>query len=350
AGYTGGPAWPRLATLAVSFGAIAGLLIIIGALEAFRRARWFFWFSLIAFIFAGPFFVWITNLNLATAPSALFVLQRFFLLSQIVLASLVAFGVVALARFVTSSIAVTDLTALRIVGATCLAAIVISVATNYRRIDQSRNSIARQFGEDVFNNAPPNSILLATGDGLAFPLMYLQKVEHFGHDTTLVVIPLLLGEWHVRQLRQEHPELVIPFDHYDPQKNNLKTFVAANESRTVVIAGTAGDDHSLEADYWPYQQGLLIVAQPKTRDVPLDVVLAQNEQLLDRCHPPSASAIRTNTFEADILNIYAYPPFNIGGICERAGLKTEARTWYQRTLRINPKFSKAREALARLEH
>ena len=164
------------------------------------------------------------------------------------------------------------------------------------------------------------------------------------------MIPLLLGEWHVRQLRQEHPDRVLPFDHYGSQTNNLKMLIAANESRTVAIAGTAGDDHSLEADYWPYQQGLLIVAQPKTRDVPLDVVLAQNEQLLDRCHPPSASAIRTNTFEADILNIYAYPPYNIGGICERAGLKTEARTWYQRTLRINPKFSKAREALARLEH
>src|SRR5438552_10547637 len=101
---------------------------MLGAIQVFQRARWYFWFSLIAFIFTGPFFVWITNLNLATAPSALFVLQRFFLLSQVVLAPLVAFGVVALARFVAGSIAVTDLTALRIIAATCLAAIVISVA------------------------------------------------------------------------------------------------------------------------------------------------------------------------------------------------------------------------------
>ena len=57
-----------------------------------------------------------------------------------------------------------------------------------------------------------------------------------------------------------------------------------------------------------------------------------------------------NTFEADILNVYAYPAFNIGGTCERAGLKTEARDWYQRALAINPQFPQARQALARVEH
>ena len=89
--------------------------------------------------------------------------------------------------------------------ATSLAAILISVATNYRRIDQSRNLIARYFGEDVFNTIRPNSILLVSGDGLAFPLMYLQKVENLGRETTLVVLPLLLGDWYVRQLREQHP-------------------------------------------------------------------------------------------------------------------------------------------------
>jgi hypothetical protein len=350
AGYTGGPAWPRLAALALSFGLVASLLIIIGAIEAFRRARWYFWFSLIAFIFAGPFFVWISNLNLATAPSALFVLQRFFLLPQVALAPLVALGVMALTQFVVRAANLTPRLAMRIVALTCLAAIVISVATNYRRIDLSRNHIARQLGEDIFNTIAPHSILLVSGDGLAFPLMYLQKVEHAGNDTTLVVIPLLLGDWYVQQLREEHPDLVVPFDRYDPKTNNMKSFVAANGDRTVAISGTIGTDNSLDADYWPYQQGVLIVVQPKSRDVPLELVLSQNEQLLARCHPPSAGAVRMNTFESDILNVYAYAPFTIGGTCERAGLKDAARSWYESALAINPNFSKAREALARLEH
>ena len=350
AGYTGGSPWTRIAALCISFGAVAGLLIVLGAIQVYRRARWYFWFSLLAFIFAGPFFIWITDLNLATAPSALFVLQRFFPLSQVILAPLVAFGVLALAQFVTRSIASTPALALRVVTATCLAAVLITVATNYRRIDQSRNFIARHFGEDVFNTIRPHSILLVTGDGLAFPLMYLQKVENIGKDTTLVVLPLLLGDWYVRQLREEHPDLVVPFGRYDPNSNSLKTFVAANEGHTIAIAGTLGNGHSLDLDYWPYQQGLLIVIMPKSRDVPLETLLAENEQLLGRCHPPAPGTVRASTFEGDILSIYAYPAFTIGGTCERAGLKAEALTWYQRALAINPQFSQARAALARLEH
>src|SRR6267378_4570059 len=71
-GYTGGPPWDRLAALFISFGPVIGVLIILGAIQAFQRARWYFWFSLVAFIFTGPFFIWITDLNLSTAPSALF--------------------------------------------------------------------------------------------------------------------------------------------------------------------------------------------------------------------------------------------------------------------------------------
>ncbi len=348
-GYTGGPPWDRLAALFISFGPVAGLLTVLGAIQAFQRTRWYFWFSLVAFVFTGPFFVWITDLNLSAAPSALFVLQRFFLLSHIALAPLIGFGVLALAQFVARSTSATALGALCIVAA-CLVAAAIMAATNYRRIDQSQNLIARRFAQDVFNTTPPGSVLLVNGDGLAFPLMYLQQVEHIGNETTLVVVPLLLGDWYVRQLREQHPELVVPFDRYDPQSNNMKIFVEANSSRTIAIAGAIGNDHSLDLDYWPYQQGLLIKVMPKSQDVPLDMLLAQNEQLLGRCHPPAPGSVRANTFEADILNVYAYPAFTIAATCERAGLKAEARTWYERALAINPQFSQARQALARVEH
>ena len=349
-GYTGGPPWDRLAALCVSFGPVIGVLIILGAVQAFQRARWYFWFSLVAFIFSGPFFVWITDLNLSAAPSALFVLQRFFVLPRIVLAPLIAFGVLALAQFIARSTSATALSALRIVAAVCLVAVAIMVAATYRPIDQSQNFIARHFAQDVFNTTRPGSILLVNGDGLAFPLMYLQQVENAGKETTLVVIPLLLGDWYVRQLQERYPGLRIPFDRYDPQSNNIKIFVEANSSRTIAIAGAIGNDHSLDLNFWPYQQGLLITVVPKSQDVPLDTLLAQNEQLLSRCHPPAPGSVRANTFEADILNVYAYPAFTIAATCERAGLKAEARTWYERALAINPQFSQARQALVRVEH
>jgi hypothetical protein len=349
-GYTGGPPWPRLATFFVSFGWLGGLLICAGAIETYRSRRWYFWFALIALVFAGPFFVWITNLNVESAPSALFVLQRFFLLSQVALAPLMAFGLLLIAEVVARFLPSLSIFSLRLTAGVCLIAIGVSVSMNYRRIDQSRNSIARRFGEDVFALARPHSILLVSGDGFAFPLIYLHKVEHAGSGVTLIVLPMLFSDWHARQLRSEHPDLVIPFDRYDRQTKNLKALIEANADRIFAFVGTLGGDHSVDQDYWPYQQGLLTVIMPKSSNIPLETVVAENEQLLSRCHPPPATALRMNTFEADILKAYTYPPFNIADTCERAGLKDAARTWYQRALAINPRFSQAWDALARLEH
>ncbi len=349
-GYTGGSPWPRLATLFVSFGWLGSLLICAGSIEAYRSRRWYFWFSLIAFLFAGPFFAWITNLNLTTAPFALFVLQRFFLLPLVVLAPLMAFGLLLIVEVVARHLPSWPLLSLRLAASACLIAIIGTVFVNYRRLDQSRNFIARQFGEDVFANARPQSILLISGDGFAFPLIYLQKVEHAGSDITLVILPTLLGEWYARQLRAEHPDLVIPFDRYDRETKNLKALVEANPGHTIAFAGTLGGDHSLDQDYWPYQQGLLTVIMPRSRDVPLETVLAENEQLLSRCHPPAPGTAKMNTFETDIVSIYSYPALRLGDQCERAGLKAEARSWYERALAINPQFSQARDALTRVAH
>ena len=346
-GYTGGTPWPRLAAFFTSFGWLAGILIVMGAIEAYRSRRWYFWFSAIAFAFAGPFFIWITNLNLQNAPSALFVLERFFLLSHVVLAPLAAFGVVLLSKAVAR---VFPNTSMQWVAAGCLVAIVATVATNYHHIDQSRNSVARRCGEDILGLTQPNSILLVSGDGFAFPLIYLQKVEHIRTDTTLIALPTLLGEWYARQLREQHPDLVIPFDRYDRATKNLKAFVAANPGRIIALAGTLGDDHSLDVDYWPYSQGLITQIMPKSQDRDLQTVLSENEQLLSRCHPPAAGTARMNTFEADIISLYEFPYLRLGDLCQRAGWPAEARTWYERGLAINPQFSQAREALARLEH
>jgi 4-amino-4-deoxy-L-arabinose transferase-like glycosyltransferase len=350
AGYTGGSPLIRIAALCLSFGLVAGTLIVLGAIQTYRRQRWYFWFSLIAFTFAGPFFVWITNLNLRTAPSALFVLQRFFLLPQIILAPLIALGVLALAEVVSRSIRSSAVTGLRLAAAACVVAVAITGATNYRRIDQSRNSIARIFAEDVFATIPPGSVLFANGD-IAFTLMYAQKLQNIGKDTTLVLLPLLSTGWYVKQLQREHPDLVVPFDRYDLQTKNLKMVVDANRARTICIAGTIGiEDHSLDEDYWPSQHGLLITVEPKSKTIGLDEMIAENESLLARCHPPVFATVRASTFEADILNMYAWPAFRIGNDCARVGLKDRARIWFDRALEIDPNFPQAREALARLEH
>jgi hypothetical protein len=348
--YRGGSGIGRIVALLGSFGPVILPLALLGAVASYRHARWYFWFSILAFTFAGPFFVWITNLNLTTAPSALFVLQRFFLLSEVIVAPLVAFGFLYIANSIRRYAPRLPISAPGLVMVATLIVATIIVLTNYGRINQSRNSIERRFAEDIWATTEPGSILIARGD-IAFALTYFQKVEKVGKDTTVVLLPLLPTAWYVKQLRSEHPELVVPFDRYDVQTNNLKMLVDANPSRTVFIVGTIGnEDHSLDQDYWPYQHGLLIRVESKSKTIGLDEMIMENERLLARYRLADFSKIRRSTFEADILNIYAWPAFRIGNDCASVGLRDHARKWFLRALDINPNFTQAREALARLEH
>ena len=348
--YWGGWPFARIAALVASLSPISIVLILIGAVATFTLARWYFWFSLITFVFAGPFFAWISNLSLDVAPSALFVLERFFLLSHVILAPLGGFGILWTAQWLSNRISKFGIDYMRLLSAIALLAISIDVLTNYRRLDQSRNSIERRFAEDIFATAEPRSILLARGD-IAFALMYFQKVEHIGTENDLILLPLLAMKWYVKQIHERQPDFVIPFDQYDLVENNLKKFVEANSNRQICVVGTLGnEDRSLTKDYWPYQRGLLLVIEPQSKNIPLQNMLTENEEIMKRYQPPDFSTVRTSTFEADILNMYAWPPFQIGNDCAQVGLTNEAKKWYHRALRINPQFSQAREALARLEH
>jgi hypothetical protein len=76
---------------------------------------------------------------------------------------------------------------------------------------------------------------------------------------------------------------------------------------------------------------------------------SDNEQLMGRYHPPSPGSINSESFESEILALYAQPAYRIGHKYERGRWKEEARAWYQRALAIDPNFPHVREALARLD-
>src|SRR5439155_8363605 len=121
-------------------------LAILGWVAAYRARRWYAWFALLAIAFAGVLFVLYANLNLAI-PGARFVLERFFLLSHLLAAPLVAFGVVLLAELLTRRL---DVRLARGALAAILVVFVVWVATRtYAVVDQSGNVVARHFAEDV---------------------------------------------------------------------------------------------------------------------------------------------------------------------------------------------------------
>jgi hypothetical protein len=345
AGYQGGAPLDRVAALLASFTLLADGLLLLGAVQAYRVQRWYFWFALLAFAAAGPLFVAYANINLAV-PAALFVLERFFLLAHVVLAPLMAFGVLLAAELLARGVrrrAPAEAAVALGVGAAALALVLVHCAA----LDQRENHVARHFGEDILASLEPGALLLAGGDEALLPLAYLQAVEGRRPDVTLVMLPLLAGEWYVDQLRARHPDLVVPFARHDGRGNTMKPLVDANQGRPIGLVGAVLDD-SLRGSYWYYYRGLVGQIEPLAKDVGLPQMASDNERLLAHYRPPAADAIDPRTFERGILVQYAAVPNRVGLEYERAQRYADARTWYERALAIDPELRVAQDALARI--
>jgi len=336
--YQGGSPADRIVALGASFGLLAGLLVVAGAIQAWRRARWYFWFSALAFAFAGPIFAAYANMDLAV-PLSRYVLERFYLLPQVVLAPLMAFGVMLAAELVPR--------AKWLAPAAVLLAVAGGVAANYREIDQSRNHVARRFAEDIFATLAPGSILAVDGDEVIMPLAYLQDVEGYRRDVALVIMPLLHTDWYVEQVRRQFPNLVVPFARYGGRIGTARMLIEANRGRPFAVDGFNGDD-SLKQDYWFYRRGLVDEIEPMSRDVKLDEMIADNQRLFDRYRLPSPNDIKRSSLEPTILTHYATPAAVAGQQCQQFHYDAQAREWYQRALALDPSLSQVRQWLASL--
>jgi len=361
--FQGGSPLDRLASLGASFGLLAAVLLLCGVLAAWRRRRWYLWFSLLAFAFAGPAFAAYANMNISVSLSR-YVLERFFLLPQVVLAPLMAFGVLGLAEWLSSAVPALRAYAFAAVGAAVLLMTLGGAMANYAGIDQSRNRAARRFAEDILATLDPGAVLVVNGDEVIMPLAYLQDVEGYRPDVAVLIMPLLNTDWYLPQLRRQYPKLAIPFAHYNgrsgtgsgtgsgsgtgPGSGTLKALIEANPGRAFAMDNIESEA-SLNENYWFRRRGLVDVMEPMSKDVNIDELIADTENLFRRYHPPPPQAIKMKSLEPSILSHYATPAYVVAQQCERVHYYAQARDWYRRALALDPSLSDVRESLARLD-
>jgi len=344
--FQGGSPVERIVALGGSLSVAAGVLLILGAVQAYRRQRWYFWFSLLAFGFAGPVFVAYANINLAV-PLTRFVLERFFLLSHVALAPLIAFGVLFAGEIVTSIASAIRPHATASVAAAALLVVLPGAVVHYKDLDQSKDHVVRRFAEDILATLEPNSILIVNGDEVIMPLTYLQDVEGYRPDVALVVMPFLPTDWYAPHLQRRYSNLVVPFARYDGRSGTLKGLVDANPGRPVAVVGITSED-SLKGSYWFYRRGLVAQVEPISKDVKLDELIAENQRLFDLYKLPSPEDIRANSLEPVVLTHYMTPALVVAQQCEELHYYREARTWYERALTFDPSLPQLRAALDRL--
>ena len=341
--FQGGSLIDRLVFYGQSFDLASAALIAIALVSLYRSDRGLFGFFSVAAALAGPAFVIYANVDLNAVAILRSVVERFFILSHVVLAPLCAVGLVIFeARLRRRGTPV-----LAIASATAAALGIVVAFANASSIDQRDNHNARHFAEDFLASVPPNKVLLASGDAIIWPIEYLHRIEAVRPDVTVVDTPLLTFAWYVRQVAREHPDLTLTASRYDGRTGTSRQLVEPNGVDRFEVAGSLLDD-SLQQAYAFVRRGLLLDIRPKSAPVDLDAVASLNDQQLRSYRIPRPDAVAGRNWDRVTLADYAFVAYDVAQAYEARGAAAQARVWYTRALAIDPDLSEAKAALARL--
>jgi hypothetical protein len=345
--FQGGSIVDRIVALLGSFTPAEAILVALGAILLFRRDRTLFWFFVIAFAVAGPAFVAYSNINIST-PLTRSVLERFFLLSHVIVAPLTAVGVIGIGQLVRDRVARTRAPiAEAAAGAIAVTVSVAFAVASLSAIDESDNHFARRFAEDILATTRPSGILFAGGDAVVMPIQYLLVIEGARPDVTFVQIPLLRADWYVRQIHRDHPGLVLRYARYDGVPGTMRGFIEPNDPTRFDVIGGLLDD-TMASTHSLVPRGLVSEFRPKDERIDPDALARRNEALLASYRVPTVAAVSGRAWDRVILGDYASPAYNVALLFDQQKLYPRAREWYDRALAIDPDFIEARTARAKL--
>ena len=345
--FQGGSATDRILALAESFNVAEAILATLGALALYRRDRVLLWFFGLGFVIVGPAFAAYSNISLSSQLTRS-VLERFFLASHVVLAPLAALGIALIAEVAGGRRGMLRGRTASLAAAVAAVAVAAGLAwTQFDAIDRSQDHWARSFAEDILSTARHDAILFAGGDAVVMPIEYLHRIEGARRDLVFVDIPLLRGDWYVRQLQRTAPDLVLRYPRFDGLPGTMRSFIEPNDpTRFEVIGGLLDDTMSTTHVLVPH--GLLSRFVPKSAPQDLDGVAADNTAVLATYHIPVLAAVAPVPWDRIILGDYASPPYAVAQLYEQQKANAKAREWYERALAIDPDFSEARAAITRL--
>ncbi len=106
---------------------------------------------------------------------------------------------------------------------------------NLHRHDRSGDHIAWDYGYNMLQSCPPNSIIFTNGDNDTYPLWYLQTVEGIRLDVRVVNLSLLNTGWYIKELRDREPGVPILLS--DREIDTQLGIAAFAQDSTISIAG-----------------------------------------------------------------------------------------------------------------
>lgn len=97
----------------------------------------------------------------------------------------------------------------RVMAIGVAASLLIVVAYNYKRVDESKTFIVEDYTNDMFQSIAPNGLIVSyQWDYFVSSAYYFQLVEHVRPDVVVVDKELLRRSWYLEQLETRYPWLI----------------------------------------------------------------------------------------------------------------------------------------------
>ena len=101
--------------------------------------------------------------------------------------------------------------------------------------DRHQNWVPREYAWNMLAGLDPHAILFTNGDNDTYPLWYLQEVEHFRTDVTIINLSLVNLPWYVKQWRQRDPDLPLKYSDAELDKLQAQVFRDPKTGETQIV-------------------------------------------------------------------------------------------------------------------
>jgi len=221
----------RANQLAVIFGPI--FLGLLGAIHALWRARPWAWMLLVNYLINAD----ILNFYLNFSDHEVRDRDYFFFAGFLFFAVFIGLGAAALLRYLAGPlgragqglrgregpppIRIKPVVAI-VAGLLILMPLLPMVPGHVKWFEHDRtdNAVAREYAWNLMAGLDPDAIVFTNGDNDTFPLWYLQEVEGFRRDVTVVNLALINLPWYIKQLKRGDPPL--PCSYSDEEIESMR--------------------------------------------------------------------------------------------------------------------------------
>jgi hypothetical protein len=324
-----------LGNLYHGFTAPGSLLAIAGLWWLWRRRPVVGLTVTLAFLGTGPGFVAFANPSLSN-PVAYGVIERFYILPAVFAAVAIGAGAYQVLSWALALARMREPARLApIVGTALLAVPVGGAVAHFERVDHSENRLARHFGEDTLAPLEPGALFIADGDVVTIVVDYLQLVEGVRRDVTMLNIQKLKLATYVRQMRRQHPGVVIPFESYTEGGDQLAQLVEANLGSRPVYVFASPKDPGFFDRFDVQRAGFARRLLPRGSGADPFGIVRTKLDLFKHMHYPT-KRFPDSTFESLLVSLYGRLAFSVAYVLDDGVRNAEAAEFYRLSLRLEP--------------